>query len=1126
MSKRKVWKTLAKIGTGVAFFGVSLGAAYFMTPNSRRTINMSSKRNATQESSSLLPDHFMRFVSRLNEDTGIMEDTVDEENTYYGFNINFDDFEVSFRKDENSAQNNIGIAGDIDLTLRTIKNIAFNLDLDVDYNGKHVPLELGLVNKTAYFGLYDLRMKVGSTTIDELFGNEELGIESLLSQIFIASKEEGGINFDIESYIDDVINDLISNKLYGSLANMDMSSLTESLNLQPLEEGQTGVGLDVKEDQFDEGWKFNLDIQVRTDSLDTEINLKLFVDNDYRLTRVDLGTIDLGNVVIKGALNINAIQNFKVIAPDKPEYRHYNPAHNYVEVINYKGWLQKIANFIDEDSQKFAVDFALNLSQKENASLLNIGSIQGAINADFSKMLDFSKYMGGDPSNDVSIKSFRNNASLGLDLHIFGKTNEEYSNLSVNYVDGQGFLKLNETEDNNGNKKCVVKSKIETETMNWLIDEMPEMFKDIGKDSGDDSLLSDLFSFVTDSTFVKGIKEGDYSVVLDILKTIKNTEKTIEINLDLSSLGFGDNASVDLVLDSEVAANHKVLNLDINNVEMGSFILNASINTNEFTPIVIDALDSYDSLSFLPTVFDQVANIVDTKQTGFAITGSMLDEDGLGITLNGKGQLDIGEKYGFGDLTINQYKYKNKGVWYSHKLAIDVDNTTDDKTINNAHFVYGEKNGKNIKGKVTIQSVLDIIDVFMTFIEDNKDNEKWTKFLEPITKMLSIGELGNIINEKDYFRLLKNDLVKSCKRNGQQLDMIIGGELFDFDNDMTVRVNLKEDKLDSLELIDFKFSNKNTKKLNVKIALADFEVGRESSVDKSDLNSFMDLSSIALLLKFGIKTTENNYYHLGADINIDFGSLKLGLFDFHLDIYIVVKDSYCKIYGVIEDAKITILIQNYNDITTDKLKSEFTFETYPEGDPNREDGVGGYFHFKVSEKRRISGWRYYHYKTTSKNLLDSDNILVYLMKDFLFVRQDVLDLIGKLDLSSDEEKAAGDFTNTFTDTGFKYTESEKKWSVGINLDELTGVSALKALDIDIYGNADEKFSRLKGRLNIEAVKVGSLAVKLGIGFDIKLEDAASNVSDWSSSIQSKFNTINNVSFSDAYLNKPDKYLNA
>ena len=1121
MSKRKVWKTLAKIGTGVAFFGISLGAAYFMTPNSRRTINMSSKKSENGESSSLLPDHFMRFVSRLNEDTGIMEDTVDEENTYYGFNINFDDFEVSFKKDENSAQNKIGIAGDIDLTVRTIKNIAFNLDLDVDYNGKHVPLELGLVNKTAYFGLYDLRMKVGSTTIDELFGNKELGIDSLIGQIFYASKEEGGINFDVESYIDDIVNDLIDNKLGGMIANMDMSALTEKLNLSPLEDGQEGVGLEVTENQIEGGWKFNLDIQVRIQSIDTEINLGLYVNNDYRLTRVDLGSIDLGNVVIKGALNINTIQNYKVIAPDKTEYRNYNPNHKYVEVINYKGWLQKLANFIDEDNQKFAVDFALNLGEKDkNSTLINIGSVEGAINADFSKILDFSKYMGGDPTQEVSINNFRNNASLGLDLHIFGQTGEEYSNLNVSYVDGQGFLKLNEKESEHGVKKCVVKSKVETETMNWLIDEMPGMFANIGGDEDSSSLVSGLFSFITDSEFVKGIKDGDYSVVLDILKTVKNTEKTIEIELDLSSLGFGENANVGLVLDSEVAANHKVLNLDINNIEMGSFVLNADINTNEFSQIVIDDLDSYDSLSFLPTVFDQVYNIVDTKQTGFSISGSMFDKDGLGIALSGKGQLDFGEKYGFGDLTIDQYKYKNKGVWYSHKIALDVDNTTDDYSKNNAHFVYGDKNGKNIKGKVTIQSVLDIFDVIMTFLEDNRDNEKWTKFLDPIEKMLSIGELGNIISEKDYFRLLKNDLVKSCKRNGQQLDMIIGGELFDFENDMTVRVNLKDDKLDSLELIDFVFANES-KKLNVKIALEDFEVGRESSVDKSNLNSFMDLSSIAILLKFGIKTTENNYYHLTADLKLD---LKIiDIFKFKIDVYVVVQDGYCKIYGVIEDAKILVAVQKYS-VFCESLKSEFTFETYPEGDPNREDGVGGYFHIKTTEERLFSGTHYAHYKTTSKNFLQSENIIKYLLSDLLYMRDWIIDTIGGVNLSSDEEKAAGDFTNTFTDTGFKYAANEKKWSVGINLDELTGIDALKELEIQLYGNDQEKFSRLSGALNIQAMKLGSLTSKIGVDFDIKLENTNSNVSDWSSSIQNKFNTINSVQFSSEYLNNPDKYL--
>ena len=1119
----RVRKTITRVGTAILCLGISAGCAYFLTPNAKKNIELNEKQKGFHENSrtEIAPDHFMRFVNRLNEDTGMMEDQIDAEKTYYGFNINFDDFSVGFKKDENSKENNIKVNGDIDLKLKTIKDIAFNLDVNVDYNGKELPLELGYVNKTAYFGLYDLRMKVGSTTFDELFGNEELGIESLLSQVFIASKDEGGINFDVESYIDDIVNDLIDNKLGGMVANMDLSSLGEMFNFGALEDGKEGVGLEVAEHEIEGGYKFNLDIQVRKGSLDTIINLVLIVNENYRLTRVELGTIDLGNVVIKGALNINAIENYTVYAPDNQKYRNYNPNHKYVEVINYKGWLQKLANFIDEDSQKFGVDFALNLKEKDNANLVNVGTIQGAINADFSKMLDFSKYQGGNPANNVTVNSFRNNAALGVELHILGQNDDEYSNLAVNYVDGQGYLKLNETENEQGIRKCVVKSKVPTETMNWLIDEMPDMIANMSGDGSSESLVTGLFSFVTDSTFVKGIKDGDYSVVLDLLKTVKNTEKTIEIDLDLSSLGFGDNATVELVLDSELGTNHKVLNLDIANIEMGSFVLNANINTNDFVQWVLDDESEYDSLDFLPTVFDQVVNIVDTHKTGFTVQGSMFDKDGLGLTLNGKGQFDYYEAYGYGDLTIDQYKYKNKGVWYSHKIAMDIDNTTDDKNINNAHFVYGDQNGSNIKGKVTVQSVLDIIDVIMTFLDENRGDEKWTKFLDPIEKMLSIGELGAIINQKDYFRLLKNDLVKSCKRNDTQLDLIIGGELFDFENDMTVRVNLKDNKLDSLELIDFCFAN-DSKKLNVKVALTEFDETRLSPVDKSNPNSFMDLSSISVLLKFGIRTTDNNYWHLTTNVDLNLGIIDL--FKFNIEIYIVVQDSYCKIYGVIEDAAISDLVQKYVALTTKSIKSEFTFETYPDGDPNREDGVGGYFHFKITDTKWLSGDHIYHYKTTSKNLLQSENIIKYLLSDFLYMRDWIIDKIGGVSLSSDEEKAAGDFTKTFTDTGFKYTASEKKWSIGINLDVLTGVDALKDLEIELYGNDQEKFSRLKGKLQIEAMKLGSLSTKIGIGFDVTLENTNTSVTDWSSTLQNKFNTINSVQFSDAYLNNPDAYL--
>lgn len=1122
MSKR-IKKLVFKTTAGVLFFATSCAAGYMLTPMRKRNINLGNKiqDDVIVDTGN---ENFSRFIARLNEDTGVLDDTIDNAHTYYGFNIGFDDFAVSFKKDDNSQINNIGVNGNLDLMIRTIKDISFNLDVNVDYNNREVPLEIGYVDRTAYFGLKNLRIKVGSATIDELFGDPQNGIDGFIYQTFIAAKEDGGIGFDVESWIDDLVQSLVTDNIASMIDNFDLSSLSSNLALKELEEGENGFGIKVTETEIENGWKFKLDMEIRDEESDNKFTIVLKTDTDYRLRRVELGSISFGNVTLSGAVNITPIADYHIIAPDKENYPH-GVAKNFVEIINYKGWLQKLANFIDEDNQKFGLDFLLDLDEKGELSNSDIGAVSGSLNADFSDLIDISKYSIDKRSkrglfDDVSIEEIVSKISLGIDLKILGKNDEEYSNLSISYVDGNGYIKLNETEDSVGQKRSVIKSKVDNETMNWMINDLPEMLANISGDGTSTDAMGELFSFITDSTFVKAIKSGDYSAVLDLLKNIENDENSLEISLNLESLGLGDESQVSLILDSRTGAQNKVLNLGINNIEMGDFVLNAKVNTEDFKEIVVDEDETYDSMSYLPTVFDQVYNIIDTKKTGFTIQGSVLDSHNVGITLDGKGQLDIGNKFGFGDLTLNEYKYKDAGLYYSHKLAIDVDNTTSDYTKNNAHFVYGEKYGDNIKGKITVQSVLDIIEVGKEFLSDNKDNPKFTKFIEPLTKMLSLGEFGNIISEKDYLRLLKNDVVKSAKKNGNQLDLTIGGELFDLNNDMVIRVNLVNDKIDSLELVNFELSS--GKILNINISLVDYEEGRESSVDKSNLNAFMDLSSISMLLKFGINTTKNNYYHISSDINLDLGIIDA--FDFKLEIYIVVKDSYCKIYGVIGDAKIFAAVQKYNDITTKALKSEFTFETYADDDPNREDGVGGYFDFRITDVRRLSATRYYQWRTTSKNLLEPSNLVQYLLGNMLYIDDWIPEKIGGISLTSDEQKPAEDFTKTFTSTGFNYNESQKKWSIGLNLDVLTGVDALKDLEINIYGNSADKLGRLQGRLNIEALKIGSLQIVIGIQFDFKLENVSTSITDWSNSIQNTFNSIRNRSFSSELLNNPKSYL--
>ena len=258
-----------------------------------------------------------------------------------------------------------------------------------------------------------------------------------------------------------------------------------------------------------------------------------------------------------------------------------------------------------------------------------------------------------------------------------------------------------------------------------------------------------------------------------------------------------------------------------------------------------------------------------------------------------------------------------------------------------------------------------------------------------------------------------------------------------------------DEKIKSLDIINTPISS--DKLLNLSIALTEYNSSNTSSINRND-NNFIDFSSISLLLKFGINTTTNNYYHLTADVDIS--AISVINLPFTLDVYIVVKDEYVKIYGVIDDAMISSLAQDYTPLFTKSIKSEFTFETYEDGDSNKEDGVGGYFHFKTTKVSRIgSSKTIKHYKTTSKNLIEGGDILTYLLEDFLLVRSSIMDLIGVVNLVDEaKEKDAGDFANIFTETGFSYDSTKTRWDIGLNLDELTGIDALKTLELSLYGS--------------------------------------------------------------------------
>ena len=384
-----------------------------------------------------------------------------------------------------------------------------------------------------------------------------------------------------------------------------------------------------------------------------------------------------------------------------------------------------------------------------------------------------------------------------------------------------------------------------------------------------------------------------------------------------------------------------------------------------------------------------------------------------------------------------------------------------------------------------------------------------------------------------YLRFAGNDFVKKIAQfnNGAGIEIVVGGSLLGLDSDIKVRINFKSDndgddrRIDSLEIVDLTFGGKN---INFNIGLKDYDDNKVSPINTNA--QFMDLSSISVLLELGINTTKLNYYHLTADANVNtlLGVVNIDISD--INVYIYVDGEHVKIYGKLGSVPLIVAVSKDYEVTVPgagkEMYSEFTFETYDENDPNREDGVGGYFHIKrtVIKHHWIKADEYtrYHYKTTSKNFMD--NIVQYLLGDLIGIKDSLIEQIGNIS-SDDGEKAAGNFTNLFTSTGFKYSVSGtgnntvKRFDIGVNLNEVTGVDALKTLELTL------KSKRIDGVDYLHQLNA-ALVVKALVSINVSLNATVANLgsSETWSVANSAFNAINNVSFPANYVNSRN-YLN-
>ena len=1129
---KKRLSRLAKTTVGtVTFLGTIVGG-YLLTPN--RTKFLSIEVQQAQVSG------FEKFLEKLQEDVGLNENE-EEQDVEKFMKAHLNNINFAYKLSDSTVYNTLNVNGELDLRVRSLSDINFNLEADIDYNGKNLPLEVGFFNRVAYFGLKDLRLKMSDMSAYNLW--------DVLDDLM----ETQG--FDYETLYDD-LNELIKDKIN---TNFDISELVSKLTeVDP--DSTSAMGFSIGEEEIRNDERV-FPINVTFDEKDPEtkeviksetLHIEIISTADYTLKSVDLGSNQtFKDFKLGGSIDFEylAIEDFVT-----PDTRH--PNYTYYEMFNYSGWLNKLVKFFKEDEQKIGINFAADLDYKGTKKVSgvdvpdegDIARVEGSVNADFTKILDFSKYFGQestDPKIDnderTILEKLKDDVSFNLQLDLYGQNDVKYANLIFAYQEESGFIVVNEKDDGLGGYKSVMKAVIDTETANAIMEKVPNLLAAISGNE-DNASLSTLFSSLLDDDGIgENIKKGDFSFVLDMLETLENDDKTITVGLDLSSLNIGENARVDIVLDSSKEETHDVLDVDATGIQFGSYALDLDVNSgnfNAYREISDEEAATFDTLSFVPSVLDQAADLVRTPKAGFTISGSVLDEEGLGLGIRGNAKFDNTEdvKAGFGVLYLDQYKYHAGSLWTTHKIALDVDNhlehEVDEPNENLIKFAYNNDNhAEKVEGQVKIQTLSDIMDIVMTFVDDAKDDMKFKKFVAPITELLGVNELVNIIDQRDYVRLAGDEVVQSIAQfdeGGQKgLRIVVGASLFGINASSPIRIDILFDadsKISGIKLVDFKLGGDNVKTINLNINLVDYNSSsvEDAQIDRS--KSYMPLDGIKTLLQVGINTTKNNFYHLSADIHAE--TKVVVDIDLSMECYIKVDGEKVKLYGTLSGMPVILGVsQDYEALYSTAHLTEFTFATYSD---QSEDKVGGYFNIRRRTDRYTSFFglgkkykdtRLKQYKTDSKNFLD--NIMDYLLGSMVGLTEGTVSLVGRFTTSS-SEKAAGNFGNALTSTGFSCTTSGSNAStvhtikVGMNLNELTGVDALKTVEATIKTkrvNGEDNLSSLSATLKVNLVT--ELKATIALSLD---EASISDATIWNN-VNSVFEGIDGKNFT-ATVNDP------
>lgn len=433
--------------------------------------------------------------------------------------------------------------------------------------------------------------------------------------------------------------------------------------------------------------------------------------------------------------------------------------------------------------------------------------------------------------------------------------NEYYAKATVDYLDKSLDLEANYSDDNSllfsvGNK---IKGQLSKENITRIKDIIS---KYLPNDGDFTKIINDTLEKIFTNEEINKLKSITINDALKLFSSVIKNDDVIEIKLNANDYIEGNG---EIILDIDVT-NEQIKNVKLKNVLLKGYKINLGLEVKKFESMPNLNVDEYPSYEPLIDIYDEVMLLSEETHFGFNVN-MHFENKGKQYDINGLVQFALDKENkennkAYVELLINDSVKE-------HTLIMDLNNA-------NMYFCYDT----DLKGRMQINTLKNMVQQIKTLLEDDDPLLSGITSLIPSEEDLAV--LMQILN-KDYSSI-SLDLLKVFNVTSENLCVTFDKSLFGTMEDVSLSVSYNNKKLTDLAITNV---NLNGLKMNLSATMGTYDENKHLDLTQN----YLDLDALDILLKLGITTMHQEYYHLSGSADVDFGlvgsDMKIGI-----DVYI------------------------------------------------------------------------------------------------------------------------------------------------------------------------------------------------------------------------------------------------